>query len=404
MNQTPLTILKLSLCNLRRRPFRTACLIIIVAILAFTLFGGSILILSLQNGMRSMEQRLGANLMVVPKGYEADIEGVLLKGEPNYFYFNNSNITTKIAHIEGVSQMTSQFFLTSLSAPCCSALVQLIGFDPGTDFVIQPWITKTHRNAIGDGQLVAGSDIVLENNHTLKFFNHSYPVAAQLERTATGLDSSVFMNMNTMKSLIAAAHEAGMNFISDMQPESAVSSILIKTDKGYDAEKVAKKIRKAVSDADVIVSKKMITGISDNLGSLGAYIHTLTAVLWILTVLILAVVFSVTVHERKREFAVFRVLGATRKKLVGIVLTESFFKSAAGGVIGVAAASVVVFPFSVYIGDRLQLPYLEPKAGVILGVFTLSLLLSLAVGPLASVYSAIKISRVETYLSMREGE
>jgi len=70
----------------------------------------------------------------------------------------------------------------------------------------------------------------------------------------------------------------------------------------------------------------------------------------------------------------------------------------------VAAASLVVFPFSAYIGERLQLPYLEPEIGAVLGVLALSLLLSFLVGPLASIYSAVKISKAETYLTMREGE
>jgi putative ABC transport system permease protein len=86
MKQTPLTSRQLSFYNLRRRPFRTFCLILVVAVLAFTLFGGSILTISLRNGMSSLQQRLGADLMVVPKGYEADMTGVLLRGEPSYFY------------------------------------------------------------------------------------------------------------------------------------------------------------------------------------------------------------------------------------------------------------------------------------------------------------------------------
>jgi putative ABC transport system permease protein len=114
--------------------------------------------------------------------------------------------------------------------------------------------------------------------------------------------------------------------------------------------------------------------------------------------------FSVTANERKKEFAVLRILGATRKKLAGILLNESLFASMAGGIIGVAAAAAVVFPFNVYIGDRLGLPYLQPQISVVLGILALSLFLSFLVGPLASAHSAIKISRAETYLTMREGE
>lgn len=403
MTQKPLNNGRLSILNIKRKPFRTACLILVVAILAFILFGGSILITSLENGLNSMKQRLGADLMVIPEGSKGDMEGVLLKGEPGYFYFSPS-IVRQVAQIEGVSQVTAQFFLTSLSESCCSAQVQLIGFDPDTDFVIEPWIAKTYGSAVGDGVLVAGSDIVLESDHTLKLFNCSYPVAAQLEKTATGLDSSVFMNMNTMKSLFAAARDAGMNFISTDEPGGAVSSALVKVKEGYNAEIVARRVASEIPQVDVIVSKSMIIGIADNLGSFAAYIRIFTALLWGFAVLLLTAVFSVTINERKKEFAVLRILGATRRKLTGIVFTESLLLSMMGGAIGTATAALVVFPFSAYIGGKLQLPYLQPEAGIVLGILALSLFFSFVMGPLASIYSAVKISRAETYLTMREGE
>jgi putative ABC transport system permease protein len=115
-------------------------------------------------------------------------------------------------------------------------------------------------------------------------------------------------------------------------------------------------------------------------------------------------VFSGSINERKKEFAVIRVLGATRKKLAAIVLSESSLAGLAGGVIGIVLAALVVFPFSTYIGDRLQLPYIQPRGMAIVGSIAASLLLSFIVGPLASLYSAVKISRAETYYTLREGE
>ena len=405
MKQTFLSVRQLSLYNLKRRLFRTACLSVVVAVLAFTLFGGAIMASSLQNGMSSMEQRLGADLMVVPKGQGEQTEAILLQGIPDYFYFDGS-VAKEVAQADGVTQVSSQFFLASLSAVCCSVPVQLIGYDPETDFVIQPWIAKTYSGTIGDGQLIVGSNIVLGSNNTLKFFNHTFTVAAKLDKTATGLDSSVFMNMNTMQTLLDAAKKMRVKFLSDGEPEGSISAVLVKIDKNYRADAVESAIRSAVTDADIDIVKPqaMMQGISKNLDSLVGYIHTLSAVFWILAIVILAVVFSVTINERKKEFAVFRILGATRKKLVEIVLTESLFVSLAGGVLGTAAASIIVFPFSTYIGEKLQLPYLQPSAGVILGALGLSLLLSFAVGPLASIYSAVKISKAEAYMTMREGE
>jgi putative ABC transport system permease protein len=403
MRSKPLSVFTVSIHNLRRKPFRAVCLVSIVAILAFILFGGSILSSSLENGLSSMKNRLGADIMVVPEGYESGAENILIKGEPHYFYFDQK-VAQDVEQVEGVSQITTQFFLTSLSEACCSSLIQLIAFDPETDFVIQPWIAQTYGSGIQDGELIAGSDITLLEDKTIKLFNNQYPVVAQLEKTATGLDASIFMTRETMNQFIAASREVGANFLSGQEEERSISSVLVQVLPGYDASLVAKQIRSQVSDVEVIASQGMIAGIASSLETLVVYIRALSVVLWILAALILIVVFAVTLHERKKEFALLRILGATRQKLVSIVLTESVLSSGAGGIIGVALAALVVFPFSTLIGNKLQLPYLQPQIDHIVLLLAASLLLSIIIGPLASLYAAFKISKAETYLTMREGE
>ncbi|HBC26091.1 MAG TPA: ABC transporter permease [Ruminococcaceae bacterium] len=403
MKQAPLSIRRLSVCNLKRRPFRTACHIAVVAVLAFVLFGGSILSVSLKNGTRSIQERFGADLIIVPQNYDKSMESILLKGEPNYFYFDQA-IADQAARQEGVSRISTQFFLITLKADCCSVPIQLVGFHPETDFTIQPWISQKYGRDLEDGQLVVGSDVADSGRKSLTFFNRQYPIAARLEKTGTGLDASVFTNMNTIRSLFQGAKAAGMGFLSGTDPEKSISSVLVKIDSHYDADTVAHNIRSHISGVQVIKTRSMFTGISNTLGSLPVFLYAISIALWVLAAAVLTVMFSVTANERKKEFAVLRILGATRKKLAGILLNESLFASMAGGIIGVAAAAAVVFPFNVYIGDRLGLPYLQPQISVVLGILALSLFLSFLVGPLASAHSAIKISRAETYLTMREGE
>ena len=74
-----LTSTDLALKNLKRRPFRTIGLIIIVGLLSFVLFGGSILSENLKNGLGSTEARFGADLMAVPIGADSEAEGILIK-------------------------------------------------------------------------------------------------------------------------------------------------------------------------------------------------------------------------------------------------------------------------------------------------------------------------------------
>src|SRR5215471_5685632 len=185
MRKTDLNTGALSLKNLSARPVRTACLVVVVAILAFTIFGGSILALNLQQGLDTMTKRFGADLMVVPQGASEKAQALLLRGDSGYFYFD-AGIADRVAGTEGVVCASPQFFLTSLSTECCDDEVQLIAYDPSTDFVVQPWIAEKHHESVRDGQVVVGNRIDIRSNGTIKLFNHEYKVAAQLSKSASG--------------------------------------------------------------------------------------------------------------------------------------------------------------------------------------------------------------------------
>jgi putative ABC transport system permease protein len=107
-------------------------------------------------------------------------------------------------------------------------------------------------------------------------------------------------------------------------------------------------------------------------------------------------------NARKREFGIYRALGAPRSRLVKLILCESSSLSLLGAAIGIAAAVCVVFPFSAYIGSLIGLPYLRPSWGSLFLAAAVSFLISFAVGPLASIYSALKLGRSGIYASMRE--
>jgi putative ABC transport system permease protein len=392
--------------NLKAKPVRTACLMAVVAVLAFVLFGASILFLNLRQGLTTMAMRFGADLMVVPEGNAQKAQAVLLRGETGYFYFDQS-VVRQIAGMEGAACASPQFFLTSLAEACCDAMVQLIAYDPATDFVVQPWVAEKYGGSVEDGQLVVGSRIAIRSDDTIRLLGHNYPVAARLSRSASGLDTSIFMSINTMRLLVGQARGDGYDFLALQEKEmsrGAVSAILVKSDPAVSPSALARTIRQENAGVDVVVSQRIFSGIAETLGGLAAYIRLFSVILWALAIIILTAIFSGTLHERKKEFAVLRILGATRKKLVGMVLGESALAGIAGAFAGILLAGIVIFPFSALISERLELPYLEaPFFSVILLALACAALAA-AVGPLASLYSALRISGAETYFTLREGE
>ncbi|WP_313187027.1 ABC transporter permease [Lacrimispora sp.] len=403
MDRKPLTTVSIAIHNLKHKPFRTTGLILLVALFAFTLFGGTVLSKSLENGMNSLSKRMGADILAVPYGYEADIQSALLRGEPSTFYFD-AGTTEKVAAINGVEKVSPQLYIATLDADCCAYPIQLIGFDPKTDFVIQPWLSDSLDHPLADGEIVIGCNLNAKVGQKLTFFNQTFLITAQLDKTGMGFDTSVFMNLTTAKQ---AARESERQKAHPVAKDAdLISSVMVKIKNGYDGKDVANNILKAYAkeNVHVVVAKNMISNISGNLQGLTTYIYILTGILWVLAVGVLIIVFSVTLNGRKREFSVFRVLGATKRKLVSLILSESCLVSIFGTIAGMAAAAFVVFPFSTYISSLLGLPYLQPSHGTLSGVAVMSFMISFTIGPLASVYAAIKIGSSEIYTVMKEGE
>ncbi|MBR5965180.1 MAG: ABC transporter permease [Treponema sp.] len=399
----PLTTARLAFENIRRKPFRSASLSAVAALVAFTLFACGILSFSMRNGLGSLEARLGADLIVVPVGYDKGIEGLLLKGEPAYFYFDKS-VEEKIKGVEGVKEVSAQFFLTSLNQDCCAVPVQFIGFDPATDFSIQPWIAKSYSKSVGDGELVVGCDIASSGDRQLKFFNENYSVAARLEKTGTGLDQAVYANMNTLRRLLEGAKRQGLTFIKEIDADSSISSVLVKLEAGYTVEEVTHNIRASFDGLQVIQSKSMIGTIAGGLKAFSAFASVLAFFFFVSALLMFALAFSLLANERKREFAVCRALGASSKKLSAIVLSEAFFVCAFGGAVGTLVSAIVVLPFAALVGRSLRLPCLLPGAPLVIALAFASLALSSAIGPLAAVWEVSKLAGREVFLEIKEGE
>ena len=389
--------------NLKGRPGRTAAMLLLAGFLSFSIFGGSLMIQSLQKGLGGLRARLGADVIVVPSSARSqfNIDDILMQGSPGYFYMS-ADIEGKIAAREGVERVSSQVYLASVTASCCSASVQLIGFDPETDFTIQPWAEETYGGALGDGELLAGSDVSVPVSGVMTFFGVDCHVAAKLSKTGSTLDSAVYANRATLQALIAASEERGLNRY-EVDPDRVISTVLVKVAEGYDIEAVKNDINIHVRKVTAARASNMISGIAENLEGISRLIGLFVAVIWALCLVIMMIAFTLLMQERKKEFAVLRVMGAARGRLAGLVTAEAVLLCLLGGCAGVALAALAVFPFSRAIEGALGLPFVAPGGGRALLLALLSLAACAAVGALISGLSAARISRLDTSLILREG-
>ena len=389
--------------NLLRRPGRTAALVLLTAFLALAVFGGSVVVKSLQQGLDSLEARLGADIIVVPSSAQSKVsfKNMLLQGTTGAFYMDAANLD-RVLEVEGVEKAAAQVFLASLKADCCSVKIQVIGFDPETDFVVQPWIAQSYSRKLGDLDVVVGCNVEADVGEIIRIYDERCKVVARLDITGTGFDTAVYCNMNTMNTLLRASESKGIRHDITSDSDSLISAIYVKVKDGYDVGKVNSMIQGHTRKASAVRTKSMLTDVSDSLAGISSTVTALIVTVWVIAFVILLIAFAMIVNERKREFAVLRLIGTSRRMLSSMIVKESFLCSLLGAVLGIVLASLVVFPFTTLIETKLGLPYLTPSVASIVLFAVFALLAATGIGSLASAYASFRLSRVDPGTVLRE--
>ena len=258
-------------------------------LLSLSVFGGSMVVMSLRQGLGSLEARLGADIIVVPSSAQSKVsfEKMLLQGTTGAFYMSSENLTRTL-EVDGVEKAAAQVFLASLKADCCSIKIQVIGFDPETDFTVQPWVAQSYSGKLGELDILVGCNVGSNVGEILRIYEQRCHVVGRLAETGTGLDSAVYCNMDTMNLLLQAAEEKGISH-KITSGDDVISAIYVKVKEGYDIGKVNSAIQGHTRKASAVRTKSMITDVSGSLAGVSRTIGILITALWILALVILLI-------------------------------------------------------------------------------------------------------------------
>ncbi|MDD1719515.1 MAG: FtsX-like permease family protein [Methanoregulaceae archaeon] len=393
------SFLTLLMRNIRNRPYRNGATVLCFAFVAATLFSAHYMIGGAAYSLDTGITRLGADLLVVPEQYAPDTDAIILKGEPSTFFFSSTALE-RAATVPGVARASPQIYVATLfGAQCCSAPVQLIGFDPERDFTISPWLSERLGKPLEKDEIIVGNRIEGEIGTTLKFFGHNYTVAGRLEPTGMGVDTSVFVRIPDAY-VMAAESPVKAERILEIPPNS-VSAILIQLDPSADPGEVSAEMTRRLPETRVITPDSMVTMVTEQLSGVIAILYGTTAMVTLASLPLIALISSMVANERRREIGILRATGATRRFVFRLVLFESLMLAIAGGIFGVVGSFVVIALFQDAIASVLQIPFLMPGPAAIAVEAGSAFLLAIAMGGAAALYPAHKSSRTEPYDSMR---
>ena len=394
----------LALQNLGRRKARSFLLIAAVAIGSGVVFTGATLMRSIDDSMAVGFTRLGADMMVVPEGALTNITAALLTVEPTDLVLDADVLAR--ASIASLGRIAPQKIVRVGHSGIGGHhdLVDLIGIDPARDFTIQPWLKEKLNRELraGDVILGAGRDVPLGSQ--LLIFGKPHLVYGKLGRTGVGThERGVFMSFATLEALTGSMPQHG-----DVRPAALspgkVTGFLVELAPGATALQARFAILSAVKGAKVVTGDSSLSGIRQGLAALLQGILALMILMFASMAVMVSVLFSAIVTERRGELGLLKAIGARRAQLVGMMVIEAVIATGVGGVLGVALGVLVMRLYErslVYYLDNIGVPFVWLDLPQTVAYAAAAIVLASAIGALGALYPAWRASRRDAYELVR---
>lgn len=397
-----MNLTRLAWKNLTGKAFRSFVVGVCALLLAAFALLTTLLMRGSETSLRLALERLGADIVVVPSSAATKIESALLMGIPTEAWMPRANLD-RIKAMPGVEKAASQLYLSTLAdASCCSVPnMFLVVYDPATDFTLEPWLKEQLGAGLKLGEVVGGTYIFTpEGSENILLYGYFVTLRANLEPTGTGIDQTMFFTEETARDISRISYSRAVQPL-EIPPDS-ISAVLIKVAPGVDAHAVAVQIAKDIPDVTPIESPNLFQTHRKQLNGMVSTMVVILGITWVLSVILIGLVFSMAAYERRRELGVLRALGATRNFVLRSLLTEAGILALVGGLAGAAAVAVGVYLLRQLIFDNLGIPFVFPDAGGLLLQIGLGLGLALLSVTLAALIPAYRISHEDPAVAMRE--
>ena len=388
--------------NIRGSGFRSLAIFLAVMGVAGFLLATTLIIAGAQYSLNSGLKRLGADILVVPAGAETKVETALLMGKPTNIWMPQSNLQT-VADIPGVASVSPQIYLNSLYGASCCAVSEMfmVVYDPATDFTVTPWLEKNLGRQLLKGEVVGGTYVfVPQNENYLKLYGYNLTLKGNINPTGTGIDQTLFMTMETAQ---AIAQSSLTTAVEPLKVDAGqIPTIMVKVSPGADVHAVAQQILLDTKGMVPIESPNLFGTFRTQMSGLLWGFFAITIIVWALAMVLIGLIFSTAANERKRDMAVLRAVGAPKNFIIKSLLTEAALLAVSGAIIGIAIASFGLYVFKDAIASSLKMPFLFPSIPSFLGLFSAGVAAAIITVVIAALIPAIRISRQELAIAMRE--
>ncbi|MDY6880375.1 MAG: FtsX-like permease family protein [Desulfatiglans sp.] len=347
-------------------------------------------------------EKLGADIVMVPYAFGQEAQTAVLAGRPVVKSLIPAMQVDTAKKMKEVDKVSPQLYLGSVTgSPYCTAgPMYVFAFEPDTDFTVLPWLRGKLRAPLGEDEAIGGTLVSLPSDASgIELGGRKLKLRGSLESTGIWLDQALFVTFETGFMLV---EDSGLKSIIPLgKARDFVSTISIKLKRGYSIDTTATKAMMATG-AWPVRSPTLPRLLESQRAGLIQSLLVALGVIWGLAVVLSGLVFSLIVGERRREIGMLRAVGASRNFIFRLFLTESALLAAVGGVAGIVVSLLFIYLLQSWLIATLELPFLFPALPRLIGFMIGCLVIALALALPALLYPAVKASRLDPSVAMRE--
>lgn len=301
---------------------------------------------TVNRGLALSRERLGADAVLVPRYSSVDGGELLFTAMPENVYMPAS-VLEQAQQLEGIAAMTPQFYAQSLALGCCDPgeEVRIIGFDSGTDFILKPYLSEERQREIDPEELIVGANFEDDDlvGYNYMLLGKMLKVTAMLEATGSGMDSTFFADIDTVRTMCMESEVLSQNWV-DQDPFDYISVIMIKLEEGVDPQQFVKYVADSGIDAKCLLTGDTIASLQSQLEVTMQVMFALWLASLLIAVLSLVGRFNALAKERKKEIGLLRAIGLNKLQVFGLIIGETCTMALMGGALGSAAALLCMDP------------------------------------------------------------
>ena len=383
--------------------FRSGAIFLCAALVAGLSLSATLVARGAEAGLRRNLSRMGADIIVIPWGtMSEDFDGAHLVGMMTDRWMPRVYME-RIAAVPGVEVVSPQLYLTTvIDSPFCALPeMYLVAYDPATDFVLDPWLEHDPIGHLRLGEAIGGATVSApDGDQYINVFGYPLRLIRTLQETGGDVDQVLFVSFDTAQAILEEVQSQPKPAF-EIAPES-ISTAMVKVRLGYDPHEVAVSILEQVPSVIPVESTGFFQTQRGQMVGLLRIVLILGVLTWVLAVLFMGLVFSLAANERRREIGMLRALGATQTLVLKTLLLEGAVLALSGGAAGIGLAVSAAGLFQEQIARLLDIQIALPPLLLLIGLAAAGLVLALVSVTVAAWIPAVRLSRQEPALTMRE--